>query len=85
MIALSPLFENNINGKCLKRSISEINKNGGNLIMGPSGQKGDTAHFWVERNGKIIDRTKEAVSSSYEYNGRIVNVSNVLKELKSSK
>jgi hypothetical protein len=45
---------------CFYAAAVEVLINGGRLMRGPaSGHEGETAHFWVERNGDIIDPTQE--------------------------
>ncbi len=73
-------------GPCLRNALDAIQKDPTlQLVKGPPGQEGDTAHFWtVRKNGKVYDPTPSAVPKGYAYKGRVVNPAQVRKELSES-
>jgi hypothetical protein len=52
---------------CFFHAGMETLNRGGKLMRGPAMSKGETAHFWVERDGKIIDHAAKMRDISYPH------------------
>jgi hypothetical protein len=71
-------------GPCLREALAAIEKDKAmRLMMGNPGRPEDTAHFWAEREGKVVDNSG-TVPAEYKYEGREVDPDDVLAELENA-